>query len=49
MNAGYTLEYLQTTQHGLTAQLNLAGEACNAFSTDIANLTVEVTYESQSR
>ncbi|EIM91809.1 uncharacterized protein STEHIDRAFT_151169 [Stereum hirsutum FP-91666 SS1] len=46
---GYTLESLQSTQHGLTAQLNLAGEACNAFSNDIANLTVEVTYETQSR
>ncbi|TFY77203.1 hypothetical protein EWM64_g6809 [Hericium alpestre] len=37
------------TSHGLTAQLNLAGPACNAFSEDIANLTIEVTYETESR
>ncbi|KAI5118349.1 hypothetical protein M0805_009152 [Coniferiporia weirii] len=46
---GYTLGSLQNTAAGLTAQLSLAGPACNAFSSDIANLTIEVTYETQSR
>ncbi|KAF8532453.1 glycoside hydrolase family 31 protein [Gautieria morchelliformis] len=46
---GYSLTSLQNTQHGLTAHLGLRGEACNAFGLDIANLTIEVTYESQTR
>lgn len=46
---GYALESLQAKPHGLTAQLNLASGRCNAFSKDIANLTIEVTYETQSR
>lgn len=47
--SGYVLSSVQTSSTGLTAKLNLAGPACNAFGTDIANLTIEVTYESQSR
>ena len=46
---GYTLSSLENTHSGLTAKLNLAGPACNAFGTDIANLSIEVTYETQSR
>ncbi|KAJ7248672.1 glycosyl hydrolases family 31-domain-containing protein [Mycena rebaudengoi] len=46
---GYTLRDLSETQNGLTAKLDLAGPACNAFGADIANLTVQVTYETQSR
>ncbi|THH14082.1 hypothetical protein EW146_g6217 [Bondarzewia mesenterica] len=46
---GYNLESLHETSHGLTAQLNLAGAPCNAFSEDIANLTIQVTYETQTR
>ncbi|KLO16236.1 glycoside hydrolase family 31 protein [Schizopora paradoxa] len=46
---GYSLSFLKTTSTGLTAKLNLAGPACNAFGSDIANLTIEVTYETQSR
>jgi len=34
---------------GFVAQLALAGEPCNAFSDDYANLTLEVTYESKTR
>ncbi|KAI6119733.1 glycoside hydrolase family 31 protein [Pisolithus croceorrhizus] len=45
---GYTLTSLVELQHGLSAQLQLAGPACNAFGSDVANLTLEVTYQSQS-
>ncbi|KDQ51365.1 glycoside hydrolase family 31 protein [Jaapia argillacea MUCL 33604] len=46
---GYTLTNLQESSTGLTAHLDLAGPACNAFGNDIANLTIEVTYETQTR
>jgi hypothetical protein len=46
---GYTLSDLSETQNGLTAKLDLAGPACNAFGADIASLTIQVTYETQSR
>ncbi|EIW74552.1 glycoside hydrolase family 31 protein [Coniophora puteana RWD-64-598 SS2] len=46
---GYTLQELKQTDTGLTAQLDLAGEACNAFGNDIQNLTIQVTYETQQR
>ncbi|KAI0791893.1 glycosyl hydrolases family 31-domain-containing protein [Abortiporus biennis] len=46
---GYTLQSLHETKNGLTAQLNLAGPACNAFGKDVANLTLEVTYETDAR
>ncbi|KAL5534914.1 hypothetical protein ACEPAF_3004 [Sanghuangporus sanghuang] len=46
---GYTLQSLQNTSTGFVAGLALAGPACNAFGNDVANLTVEVSYESQSR
>ena len=31
--------------HGFTAQLALAGEACNAYGVDLGNLTLSVVYE----
>ncbi|KAJ7191329.1 glycosyl hydrolases family 31-domain-containing protein [Mycena pura] len=46
---GYTLSDLSETRNGLTAKLNLAGPACNAFGADIASLTIQVSYETQSR
>ena len=46
---GYELQSLTETNTGLTAHLRLAGPACNAFGTDVDSLTVEVTYETQSR
>ena len=46
---GYTLTGLQETKTGLTAHLNLAGPECNAFGQDVANLTLEVTYDSDTR
>lgn len=47
--AGYELSNLQYTTSGLTAQLSLDGAPCNAFGNDIANLTIEVNYETSSR
>ncbi len=46
---GYTLSSLQETDTGLTAQLNLAGDACNAFGHDVAKLTLQVTYDTETR
>lgn len=47
--SGYTLQDLVSTSTGVTAHLSLAGPACNAFGHDIANLTLEATYESDTR
>ena len=46
---GYKLSGLHETKTGLTAQLSLAGPACNAFGHDVADLTLEVTYDTQTR
>ncbi|KAH9947335.1 glycosyl hydrolases family 31-domain-containing protein [Amylocystis lapponica] len=46
---GYTLTSLTETLSGFTASLDLAGPACNAFGHDISNLTLDVTYESDTR
>lgn len=46
---GYELSRLRETDTGLSAQLNLAGPACNAFGKDVSNLTLEVTYDSNTR
>lgn len=46
---GYTVGKVEQSNTGLTASLYLAGPACNAFGTDLANLTVQVTYEQQER
>ncbi|GAC93447.1 glycoside hydrolase [Pseudozyma hubeiensis SY62] len=35
----------EQSRHGFTAKLSLAGEACNAYGVDIANLTLSVVYE----
>jgi hypothetical protein len=45
---GYTLGLFQECDTGLTAQLALSGLACNAFGLDISDLTIKVTYQSQS-
>ncbi|KAF8547986.1 glycoside hydrolase family 31 protein [Imleria badia] len=45
---GYTLGSLTESEYGLTAQLSLAGTPCDAFGTDITDLTIEVTYQSQT-
>ena len=46
---GYALHGLHERADGLTAQLALAGPACNAFGHDVANLTLEVTYDTTTR
>ncbi|KAJ7896486.1 glycosyl hydrolases family 31-domain-containing protein [Mycena leptocephala] len=46
---GYSLHSLSQKKNGLIAKLTLAGPACNAFGTDIADLTIRVTYETESR
>ncbi|KAF8629789.1 hypothetical protein AX17_005568 [Amanita inopinata Kibby_2008] len=46
---GYQLKSLTENKKGLTAQLQMAGAACNAFGHDMSALTVEVTYETTSR
>ncbi|RDX45018.1 hypothetical protein OH76DRAFT_1024258 [Lentinus brumalis] len=46
---GYALSSLNETKNGLRAHLSLAGPACNAFGHDIPDLTIEVTYETQTR
>lgn len=48
-HTGYVVASQQETHNGLTIQLTLAGPACNAFGHDVANLTVEVTYETTTR
>ncbi|KAG6326515.1 hypothetical protein ID866_12574, partial [Astraeus odoratus] len=45
---GYALSSLVESENGLSAQLQLSGPACNAFGVDITDLTLEVTYQSQS-
>lgn len=37
----------QTSQHGFTAQLSLAGQPCHAYGVDISNLTLSVVYENK--
>ncbi|KAJ3503798.1 hypothetical protein NLJ89_g8272 [Agrocybe chaxingu] len=46
---GYELHSLKHTNTGLTARLSLAGTACNAFGTDVSDLTIKVAYETRSR
>lgn len=42
---GYRASDVQTTANGLTANLQLAGEACNIYGTDLPNLTLTVEYQ----
>ncbi|CAM1501165.1 Fc.00g103270.m01.CDS01 [Cosmosporella sp. VM-42] len=46
---GYTASNVKTSGTGLTANLKLAGQACNAYGTDLKDLTLEVTYENDNR
>lgn len=45
---GYAASNVKTTGNGLTAELKLAGPACNTYGTDLEELTLSVTYESGS-
>ena len=42
---GYTASNVQHTHNGLTADLALAGEACNVYGTDLKALTLTVEYQ----
>lgn len=42
---GYKASNVKTSNNGLTAQLSLAGKACNVYGDDLKNLILEVTYE----
>lgn len=42
---GYRASNVRTTSSTLTADLNLAGPACNVYGTDLTHLTLSVTYE----
>ncbi|OAA71376.1 glycoside hydrolase family 31 protein [Cordyceps fumosorosea ARSEF 2679] len=42
---GYAASNVKTTAHGLTADLTLAGPACNAFGRDLENLKLTVSYD----
>ena len=43
---GYRAENVQTTASGLTADLTLAGTACDVFGRDIGDLRLLVNYDS---
>lgn len=42
---GYTASNVQQTSSGLTADLTLAGDACNAYGDDLQDLTLTVEYQ----
>lgn len=46
---GYSASNIQQTGNGLTADLSLAGNACNAYGTDLPNLTLTVEYQSSKQ
>ncbi|KAM3443250.1 hypothetical protein MY4824_000553 [Beauveria thailandica] len=46
---GYTASNVQTTDTGLTAELSLAGKACNVYGDDLNDLILQVTYETDNR
>src|SRR5689334_10945602 len=43
---GYRASNVQQTANGLSANLDLAGPACNISGTDLRNLTLTVEYQS---
>ncbi|KAJ2970724.1 hypothetical protein NQ176_g8046 [Zarea fungicola] len=46
---GYKASNVKTSNNGLTAQLSLAGKACNVYGNDLKDLILEVTYENDNR
>jgi alpha-glucosidase len=42
---GYSASNVKTTTSGLTADLTLAGKACNVYGTDLKDLTLTVSYD----
>lgn len=46
---GYSASNVQVSDTGLTADLSLAGAACNIYGTDLVNLTLTVEYQTCER
>jgi alpha-glucosidase len=46
---GYKASNVQHTGRGLTADLTLAGDACNAYGTDLTDLTLTVEHQTNER
>ncbi|OAA44183.1 alpha-glucosidase [Metarhizium rileyi] len=46
---GYKASNIKTSAAGLTADLTLAGEACNAYGDDVKHLVLDVSYETDNR
>ncbi|KAI6896478.1 alpha-glucosidase [Hortaea werneckii] len=46
---GYSASNIQTSSTGMTADLSLAGDACNVYGDDIQDLTLTVEYQTDSR
>ncbi|KAI0971585.1 glycoside hydrolase family 31 protein [Xylaria arbuscula] len=46
---GYSASHVKTTASGLTATLTLAGEGCDVYGTDLEDLILDVSYETDSR
>jgi hypothetical protein len=42
---GYNASNVRVTSTGVTADLTLAGAACNVYGTDLPNLILQVTYQ----
>jgi alpha-glucosidase len=42
---GYKASNVKATSSSLTADLKLAGHACNVYGTDLTDLTLSVVYE----
>jgi alpha-glucosidase len=42
---GYKASAVKSTRSGLTANLKLAGKACNIYGKDLTDLILEVTFE----
>jgi hypothetical protein len=42
---GYKASNVRVTATGVTADLTLAGAACNVYGTDLPHLTLQVTYQ----
>ena len=46
---GYQASNVESTSNGVTADLTLAGDACNVYGFDVAELTLSVEYQTQQR
>lgn len=46
---GYTASDIRTASTGLTASFSLAGDACNAYGSDVQALTLTVQYQTNAR